>query len=599
MVEWFKTLLKKNFTGFVFFFRELRYRVFIAVFLSISIGVLDGLGLTMFLPLLQMADGEEAIDSEALGRLDIVVNTIEGWGVNMNLVNVLIIMVAFFFFKGFAKFANNTYRILIRQRFIRQLRLKMLHTFNRIKYKYFVMSDIGRIQNTMGGEVERVSRAFQDYFRTIEQGILVTVYVGFAFFIDAQFALFVIIGGGLTNFLYNYVYKFTKGASRKFTTYSHIYQGKIIQYVANYKYLKATSLLRTYAKQMEASIYDIEQSRKKIGMLRAVLDSAREPLMILVVAAVILIQTKVLEVPLGPILISLIFFYRALTVLVGMQNSWNRYLEMLGSVENVIDFTEEIKRNKAENGNEEFEEFRHEISLRNASFAYKDTVVLQDINLAIQKKETIAFVGESGSGKTTLVNILAGLLPLENGTFTIDGRDAKSLDVKTYQKRIGYITQEPVIFSDTIYNNVSFWERESAESQQRFQYAVEQSAISDFLVDLPEGQETLLGNNGVNVSGGQKQRISIARELYKDIDILIMDEATSALDSETERAIQESIDNLKGKLTIIMVAHRLSTIIAADRIVVMKNGRIEQVGSYEELMKTSTVFQRMVDLQEI
>jgi ABC-type multidrug transport system fused ATPase/permease subunit len=171
--------------------------------------------------------------------------------------------------------------------------------------------------------------------------------------------------------------------------------------------------------------------------------------------------------------------------------------------------------------------------------------------------------------------------------------------MRTFQNRIGYITQEPVIFDDNVFNNVTFWDEKTPENLNRFWEALRKASILDFVESLPEKENAPLGNNGIMASGGQKQRLSIARELYKDIDILIMDEATSALDSETEKAIQENIDALKGQYTIIIIAHRLSTIKNADEIVLMSKGEIIDKGSFSELIGSNETFKRMVNLQEL
>jgi subfamily B ATP-binding cassette protein MsbA len=409
----------------------------------------------------------------------------------------------------------------------------------------------------------------------------------------------VTVGGSLSNFLYKAIYKKTKGASTNFSKDSHLYQGQIIQYVANFKYLKATALLDIYANRLRKSIEAIEQSRFRIGKLSAILEAAREPILIVVVAAVILIQTKLLNASLGPILISLLFFYRALSSLMNLQNSYNRFLELSGSLDNLMDFQKEVYKEKEPNGKEVIDTLKASIELKDVCLAYDNVDILKNINLKIEKNETVAFVGESGSGKTTVVNILAGLIPADKGVLTIDGTNRNDIDIITYQKKIGYITQDPVIFGDTIFNNVTLWAEQNELTYKRFEEALQKAVIADFVAEQPLGCETILGNDGVNLSGGQKQRISIARELYKDIDILIMDEATSALDSETERAIQESIEALKGNYTIFMVAHRLSTIRNADRIIVMNKGEIQQIGTYQSLMESSTLFNKMVGLQEL
>ena len=599
MINSLKKIFAQNFESFTFYYQNLRYRVFLTLILSIFVGVLDGFGLSMFMPLLQMVTGNGEATGEAMGNLNFIVEGLESLGISMNLINILGVMVVFFTFKGIASFINSSYRVIVRNMFIKKIRKQILSAFNRLKYKYFVLADVGRIQNTMSGEVERVSQSFNFYFRTAEQAIMVAVYMGFAFFVDARFALLVTIGGWLTNFLYKIIYKRTKSRSKTFTEDSHGYQGQIIQHVANFKYLKATNLLQDYGRHLRESIDNIEVSRKKIGILNAIVSAAREPLLILIVAVVIIIHSKLLNASLGPILISLLFFYRALTALINMQNSWNRFLALSGSLSNVISFQDELRNNKEKQGGRSIQRFTDSIKIEYGWFKYTNEWVLKNINLTLPKNQTIAFVGESGSGKTTLVNIIAGLMPLDEGTFKIDGIDSKELDTKTYQNRIGYITQEPVIFSDSIFNNVTFWDEKNKRNLERFRQALNKAAILDFVDGLTNQEKTELGSNGVNLSGGQRQRLSIARELYKEVDVLIMDEATSSLDSETEKMIQDSIDALKGEFTILIVAHRLSTIKNADKIVYMNEGEIDTIGTYTELIAQVDGFEKMVELQKL
>lgn len=598
-MNFFKNLISKYLYNLKYFYKQLGYRLFIMIFLGIVVGIMDGFGLAMFMPLLEMVNTAKGANGSSLGNLNFLIKGIEYFGLKINLVTVLVMMILFFTAKGVVKFISSTYNATLRRYFINNVRNKLLNTFNEILYKYYVTSDVGRIQNTMTVEVERTSGAFYNYANTIQQALMVMVYMAFAFFVDLRFAILVSIGGGLTNFLYKSIYAKTKGASRSFTKDAHLYQGQIIQYVANFKYLKATALLNLYTNRLRNSIKAIEQSRFKIGKLSALLESAREPILIIVVAVVILIQTQLLEASLGPILISLLFFYRALSALLNLQNSYNRFLEQLGSLENLVDFQKEIEEKKEQVRTKSIQGLQQSIELKSVGLKYDSTDVLSNINLRIEKNETVAFVGGSGSGKTTLVNILAGLMPVDNGDMFIDCINRNELDIQSYQNRLGYITQDPVIFNDTIFNNVTLWSEPNEQNKHRFEEALSKASIKKFVDEQPEKSGTILGNDGVNLSGGQKQRISIAREIYKDIDVLIMDEATSALDSETEKAIQESVDALKGKYTILMVAHRLSTIRNADRIVVMHKGQIEQIGTFSQLINTSPLFNKMTQLQEL
>ncbi len=225
--------------------------------------------------------------------------------------------------------------------------------------------------------------------------------------------------------------------------------------------------------------------------------------------------------------------------------------------------------------------------------------VLKGLNLTISKNETIAIVGESGSGKTTLMNLLSGLFYPKEGGYYVDGRSIKDIEINSFKHNIGYIVQDPAIFNDTVFNNITFWKPKSPDNQKKFEEAIKKAAIYEYINDLPDKENTLLGLNGMNVSGGQKQRFSIARELFKDVDILFMDEATSNLDSTTEKEIHTNINALKGNYTIIVIAHRMATVKSADRIIVLKDGEIESIGNYEELLKKSDEFQKMVDLQVI
>lgn len=280
-----------------------------------------------------------------------------------------------------------------------------------------------------------------------------------------------------------------------------------------------------------------------------------------------------------------------------LQTFYNNFLTNSGALENMREFLDELKNNKELTIGDQKVTHEKEIIFEDVSFAYGDKNILHGINLVILKNESVAFVGESGSGKTTLVNLLSGLLPIQKGHLSIDGVNMWNINLRHYQSRIGYITQEPVVFSDSVFNNVTFWAEKNGMNTLRFWDALKKAHIADFIRQLPERENSLLGNNGILVSGGQKQRISIARELYKDIDILIMDEATSALDSESENIIQENIENLKGKITLVIVAHRLATIKNVNRVVLLSQGEIVATDSFRKLVEKSPNFKRMVELQ--
>jgi subfamily B ATP-binding cassette protein MsbA len=336
-----------------------------------------------------------------------------------------------------------------------------------------------------------------------------------------------------------------------------------------------------------------------MGMLNSKVSAFREPLLILIVVLVIFVQITFFDARIAAIMISLLFFYRALTSVVNVQNSYNNALANQGAIDNIKSFLSELKRYAEKVGTKPFEGLKKSIEIKDVVFKYGDTTILNAINLTIPKNTTIAFVGESGSGKTTLVNTLIKLLNVDSGEIIIDGVNINEYNQFTYQKKVGYISQEATIFNDTVFNNITFWAAPTEENHLRFIEALKRASIFEFVQELKLKEHTLLGNNGVNLSGGQRQRISIARELFKEVDILILDEATSALDSETESEIQQNIDQLKGKYTVLIIAHRLATIKNADTICLMDKGIITAQGNFTELTERSERFKRMVELQEI
>lgn len=238
--------------------------------------------------------------------------------------------------------------------------------------------------------------------------------------------------------------------------------------------------------------------------------------------------------------------------------------------------------------------FNHTISFKNVSFRYADTWVLKDINLSIQKGQTVAIVGASGSGKSTLVDLLPRFYDVQKGGVFIDDTDIRKVRMLDLRKLMGNVNQEAILFNDTIYNNIAFGARATLDEVRR---AAKISNAEEFIMELPEGYDTNIGDRGGKLSGGQRQRLSIARAVLKDPEILILDEATSALDTASERSVQEALERLMHGRTTIVIAHRLSTITNADKIVVLDSGQIVEEGTHQELMSRNGRYASLVSLQ--
>lgn len=253
---------------------------------------------------------------------------------------------------------------------------------------------------------------------------------------------------------------------------------------------------------------------------------------------------------------------------------------------------EESEFKKEKFGNKKLESFKGNIEFKNVFFSYQDNVpILKGLNLEIKANETVGFVGFSGSGKTTIFNLISALNRKTSGEILLDGVSIDELDKSSIRGNLSVISQNAYIFNMSIMDNLKIVKRNATDDE--IKEACRLAYLDDFIESLPEGYNTIVGEGGVSLSGGQKQRLAIARALLLKTEILLFDEATSALDNQTQMKIQKAIHNLKGEYTILMIAHRLSTVIDCDKIFVIDDGRVEAVGKHQYLLRNSKIYQKL------
>ena len=286
-------------------------------------------------------------------------------------------------------------------------------------------------------------------------------------------------------------------------------------------------------------------------------------------------------------------FLNAVSNLVNLMPTIASGTEAINSVGEILE-SEDIEDNK---NKKTLKDLRGEFDFKNVRFGYRDDnrPVLKGLDLHINAGETIALVGESGSGKSTIVNFVTGFYLSDSGTVTVDGVDIKDLNLKNYRKNIAMVPQNSILFTGTIKDNITYGM--SHFKKEELDLAIERACLTDVINSLPDGIDTMLGENGMKLSGGQRQRVSIARALIRNPKIIILDEATSALDTVSEKHIQTAIENLSKDKTTFIVAHRLSTVKNADKIAVIRDGRCVEFGTYDELIAKKGEFYNFRELQ--
>jgi subfamily B ATP-binding cassette protein MsbA len=292
-------------------------------------------------------------------------------------------------------------------------------------------------------------------------------------------------------------------------------------------------------------------------------------------------------------LFALLKSYEPVKRLTGVSNA---YQQALGASEQVFHYLDSEPEMVDKPGAVSMPPFERQIAFEQVEFDYEDGVpLLRDINLRIDKGQVVALVGSSGAGKTTLASLIPRFFDVTHGRIAVDGYDVRDLKINSLRAQIGIVTQETILFNDTVYNNICYGSRLPTEAQVR--EAARVALAEDFIQEMPLGYETMIGERGQRLSGGQRQRIAIARALLKNPPILILDEATSELDSESEMLVQRALANLMEGRTVVVIAHRLSTVRRADRIVVIDRGAICEVGTHEDLVSGGGIYQRLHDLQ--
>ena len=578
-------------------------RMYLVFGLAVLAAFAEGIGIVMLLPLLQNLDGPGNGTVSGVGAW--FADALDWLGLGGSTLAILLLVAGFFLLKGVFLFLAHGYAYHLQGRLLRELKARLYDAYGRMRLQYFVSRDTGHFVNVINTQIKDFLQAFISMIDLGKNLIMLMVYFGAALVVAWRFGVTAIILGVLLFAAFHKLNIYVREVSRKHAAEAGVLSKLMIQSLQAFKYLAATGQGASVRKETMASIGRMSGQHIRLGLAKAFTTSVQEPLAVAAIMVIVMVQILWLDQPLAPILVSILLFYRGLAGVLSLQQHWQAVLSRMGSVEMVRDEFAIQDQQREPDGTREVGPLERAIELRDVRFSYDDKQgdVLAGISLAIPARTSVALVGESGSGKSTLVDLLTLMLRPREGQVLIDGIPGETVRLSSWRQQIGFVSQETVVFDDTIANNISLWRGDIEKDPvlfERIREAARQAHIAHVIESLPEGYQTLVGDRGVRVSGGQRQRLFLARELFKRPNLLILDEATSALDSESEQAIQQSIDALKGSMTIVMIAHRLATIRNVDKVFVISNGRVVEEGTYDMLRDDSqTRFAQLVARQKL
>ena len=565
--------------------------------------IFDGASLAMIVPLAdKVLSGKKIIVPNKLPVfLSNFIDTLNNMEPRVLLMQMAVGILVLFILKGAFGFLQSYLMSDIGQRVVRDIRSKLYIKLQSLSLDYFIYKRGGELISRITNDVKLVENAVS-YGSTdlIYQSLQVVLFTFLIFFIHAKLALIAIILLPLISWPIITVGKVLRKLSRRSQEkmadinsllYETIIGTRIVKAfnMENYEINKFNLDNRDYYKISMKSI-------KRMLLLNPFTEflGALAGILVFVWGGKEVIAGKLSFGVFGLFLGSLLSLIRPFKKLSSVNSLNQQAVAASIRIYEVLDTSPTVQEKPRAF---ELATFKNSVFFEDIWFSYADQEILKGINLEVKRSQILAIVGPSGAGKTTLLDLIPRFYDPQKGRILIDGRDIKEVSLKSLRQFIGIVTQETILFNDTINANIAYGKL--GASQKEIEQAAIQAYAHDFIQNLPLGYDTLIGDRGMKLSGGERQRIAIARALLKNPPILILDEATSQLDSESERLVQEVLDRLIQGRTVFIIAHRLSTTRAAHRIVVLDKGRIIEQGSHNELISKEGIYKRLYQLQEL
>ncbi len=594
----------KRLLGFV---RPYSFRLVIAVCLMVVVGASAGVTALLIKPIFDvLLDPKKQTAKIALIQAkpyfpytiylqDILPHWVHNiWGV------VAFVIIGVAVIKGISEFLATYFINYTGHSVVRDLRNLLYSKLIEQSISFFHRHPTGRLMSAITSDTERIQYAVsQTAADTLKQTFTLVALLGALFYYDWRLALISMVLIPLVVFpsakLGRYIRASSRSSQDKMADLNNVLQ----ETFTGIRIVKAFAMESFEVEKFKATTRRLLRVSLRWVRAQAVSSPLMEVLGAITIAGLLFYERRLILNHLQTtgdflgFLYALLSSYEPVKRLTGVSNA---FAQALGASEQVFQYLDSQPEMVDKPGAPRLPPFQREIIFDQVEFDYEDGVpLLRDINLRIGKGEVVALVGPSGAGKTTLASLIPRFFDVDEGRITVDGHDVRDIKLDSLRSQIGIVTQETILFNDTVYNNICYGSRWPTEAQVR--EAARVALAEEFILEMPQGYQTMIGERGQRLSGGQRQRIAIARALLKNPPILILDEATSELDTESELLVQRALNNLMAGRTVVVIAHRLSTVRRAERIVVIDRGTISEIGTHDDLVSRGGIYQRLHDLQ--
>lgn len=518
------------------------------------------------------------------------------------LLNICLFLIVTFALKNLFLYLNKQLIFRIQTKSTKRLRDDVFHTIIEMHLDYFNHQRVGGLMNHVYNDVGSVQSSISATFiNFIQNPFTIFVYIGILLVLSWKLTLFAFAVSMIIFFVITRIGKRVKALSRIIRQQMGNMNSVLQEKFNGIKVIKSTGFEDVEVERFKSFTNDFRRLDLKVYRLKNIISPLNETLLVTAVAMVLWfggLQVFEGNMTANELIVFAFSLYSAMGPLKTLGEANTSIQSGLVSAERLFELIDAEPLVK--NGTRDISGFSDVIRFENISFKYRRedgaAKVLDGVSFEIHKGELVALVGQSGSGKSTAVDLLLRFYDVDAGRITIDGVDIREFDYKQLRSMIGVVSQEVILFNDTIEQNIAYGVQNGV-THERVEQAARLANAHGFIEEKPDKYETVVGDRGVQLSGGQRQRLAIARAMVRNPDLLIFDEATSALDNESEKVVQDAIDNALSDRTALVVAHRLSTVKNADRIIVMDKGRVAESGTHEELLAKNGLYKMYYNIQ--